>query len=390
MPIPFNNTLRAIQSDGSAGERVLWAGLAVLAVVWALWMGLASVTIREISQSARLEARLAPHRVAATVAGRATSSGLVIDRRVAAGEVLVVLDAVDLDLKRAEELGRGAAVARRIEALREEIAARVLARDRETETAGAAVEAAGHRRREAEIALEAAREAERRVGRLNAVGSASAVDAARTRSEVLRLAALFDGTAAEIRRIETAALARSAEQTAQLAALGQTLAALEGDLAASRTVVARFDAEIAARTLRAPVDGRLGDVKPLRPGDYVAEGETLATIVPEGDLLAVATFRPAQAVGRIRPGQTAGLRLDTYPWARFGAVPATVLRVGTEVRDDRVRVEFAIDPDATPAIVVQHGMTGVIDVSVDSLTPAALVLRSAGVTLAAPRAGGGG
>lgn len=56
----------------------------------------------------------------------------------------------------------------------------------------------------------------------------------------------------------------------------------------------------------------------------------------------VAHFAPGEALGRIREGQRARIRLDPLPWTEYGAVPAVVTRVAGEPRNDVIRVEMQI------------------------------------------------
>ena len=51
-------------------------------------------------------------------------------------------------------------------------------------------------------------------------------------------------------------------------------------------------------------------------------------------------FNPGSAIGRVRPGQQATMRLDGFPWAQFGTIAATVTEAATEIRDGNIRVEF--------------------------------------------------
>ncbi len=95
-------------------------------------------------------------------------------------------------------------------------------------------------------------------------------------------------------------------------------------------------------------------------------------------------FLPPAALGRIQPGQPAQLRLEGFPWTQYGAVSATVTNVASEVRDGQVRVELAVRPDAAPLIPLQHGLPGTVEVEVDRVSPATLVLRTAGLLLTVP------
>jgi membrane fusion protein (multidrug efflux system) len=120
----------------------------------------------------------------------------------------------------------------------------------------------------------------------------------------------------------------------------------------------------------------------LRIGAVVREGDKLGVVVPPGTLKAVADFLPPAALGRIHPGQPAWLRLEGFPWTQYGAIAAMVASVAGEVRNGQVRVELAIRPDPAPPIPVQHGLPGTVEVEVDRVSPATLVLRTAGLLLA--------
>jgi len=131
------------------------------------------------------------------------------------------------------------------------------------------------------------------------------------------------------------------------------------------------------------MSGRLGEAVVLRPGAVVQEGARLGAIVPAGRLMAVAQLPPDAALGLIRTGQIATLRLDGFPWIQYGTVNAHVSRVAGEVRDGTVRVELAIDT-AGSKIPLQHGLPGSVEIAVERATPWALILRHAGRGWATP------
>ena len=90
------------------------------------------------------------------------------------------------------------------------------------------------------------------------------------------------------------------------------------------------------------------------------------------------------ALGRIQPGQQAKLRLSGFSWVQYGSVPATVNRVGKEPHNGTIRVELTLDqPDAFP-VSLSHGLPGTLEVEVERISPAALVLRAAGNVVSRP------
>ena len=86
-------------------------------------------------------------------------------------------------------------------------------------------------------------------------------------------------------------------------------------------------------------------------------------------------------MGRVHPGQHAIMHLDGFPWAQYGSINATVSRVGTEIRDGAVQVEFIPASTGNPTAIMQHGIPGTIEVAVERAAPASLVLRASGLVL---------
>jgi membrane fusion protein (multidrug efflux system) len=245
----------------------------------------------------------------------------------------------------------------------------------------AVADVAKSRSEEAGAALDFAKDTEGRLGRLSAVGGVSAVEASRATSETRKLTASRDALAADVRRAQLDAQARAHQNDAQIESLRRSLIALEGDTATTQATIERLKVDIEKHYVRAPTAGRIGDVVPLPTGAYVAEGQQLATVVPAGELVIIADFSPSLTLGRVRPGQQGRLRLDAFPWAQYGTLSATVSRVATEVRDNLVRVEFTLGPEASTSGIAQHGLPGSVEVSVEQVSPGALVLRAAGLLL---------
>jgi membrane fusion protein (multidrug efflux system) len=157
--------------------------------------------------------------------------------------------------------------------------------------------------------------------------------------------------------------------------------ALVGVFRAQTALVEQLEYELTLRTIRAPAAGRIAALAPLRAGTVVREGDKLASVIPSGELKVVADFSPPAALGRIRPGQLAQVRLDGFPWVQYGSIQARVASVASEARDGSVRVEFDVQPDSSSAIPRQHGLTGSVEVEVERTTPAQLVLRAVGEQL---------
>ncbi len=349
--------------------------------LWGAWFLGTEVPVFETSRAARLEVKQLPHHVASLFSGRVLAAPPGLGQAVAAGEVLLALDTTADRLRLAEEEARLAGLPPRIEALRQELVSLEAAKAEDQRAAQAAMEAARARGREAEAAARFARANEQRLREQSAAGGVAQIDALRAKAESEKLDAARDAVAADLRRLDLDRQVRAHQDQARIETLRGAALALEADTATARASVARLLDAIERHTLRAPVAGRIGDAAPLYPGAYVTEGQRLVSVVPPGELVIVADFAPSAAMGRIRPGQVGRMRLDGFPWAQFGAIDAVVTRVGSEIRDGHVRVEFQPAAGASAALM-QHGVPGAIEVAVERASPAALVLRAAGLVLA--------
>jgi multidrug resistance efflux pump len=377
-------TTRSLTSDSPRYAVFAWLLAGILLAGWLAWFCFGSVTVYEISSRARLEVRNASHPVATLIPSKVVSTALVIGKEVEAGDVLVELDASSETLRLKEEEARLDAIPGRIASLEREIEVRQHAKTDDLQAAAAAADGIRSRTKEAEAAVDFAKDNERRLAKLNAGGWATTVDATRAATETQKLSATRDAILSDFRKAEWDAQSRAHQHDADIEALRRSVVSLEGDAATSRATIARLKVDIEKHRVRAPISGKIGDVVPLPPGAYVAEGQRLATLVPSGDLIIVADFAPSLTLGRVRPGQQAELRLDGFPWAQFGTVAAHVTRVASEIRDNFVRVEFAIDERPTNGIILQHGLPGSIEVNVEQASPGALVLRAAGLLLSSP------
>ena len=221
---------------------------------------------------------------------------------------------------------------------------------------------------------------------LYARAAAAELELLRAKAEVRKNREAADALRLEISRLERDVQMRVNDRQTRLQRLKLYITQLEGQIAVTRTTIERLEYEIERRYIRAPVAGRLGEVAALQVGTWVREGARLGAVVPPGTLKVMADFLPSAAIGRIQAGQPARLRLEAFPWTQYGAISATVASVASEVRDGRVRVELSTHPNSASPIPFQHGLPGTVEVKVDRVSPAILVLRTAGQLLAVPGA----
>jgi len=374
----FPRTLGSFASDGYR-RSVVWIAVAlVLLGAWTAWFFAAAVTVYEVSSTARLEVDRALHPLSAPADGVVISSSLALDRPVRAGDVLVELESKTERLQLEEERVRLTGIGPQIQSLRDEIAADERALEDAKKEGQAAL---GEARAQLDAAQTTARfsaEQLKSMERLKAEGQVAEIDYLRARSEADKNRAQAEATRLELESRERDRSKQENERQARLGRLKGEVSRMEGQAASSRAASDRLENDIQKRLVRAPADGRVVEVAPLQAGSFLEAGDRIGAVLASGRLKIIASFPAAGALGRVRPGQTARLRLAGFPWMQYGTVPATVANVASEVHDGGIRVELDVLPDPSSRIPLQHGLPGTVEVEVERLTPAALALRSLG------------
>ena len=385
MSTPFPRTVEALRIDRFRGSLLVLTLVTALLAGWLAWFFLAAITRYEVTSTARLEIDQEATLVQSPVTARVETTNLVLGRQVRAGEILVELDSNAERLQVQEERRRLAGLSPQIASLRDQIANVNQSSTREQRATRTAVEQAAARFQEADAAARQAEANASRLALLRAEKLASERDYEQAKFDAERQRHAADGLRLEAERLDREQRTRESDRGVESLNLQGQTEKMESDSSTILATIQRLEYEVERRSIRAPVSGTLGDVAVLRPGAVVQSGEKLGAIVPSGKLRAVAQFPPSAALGRIRVGQRARMRLDGFPWAQYGSIPATVSRVAGEVRDGQVRVELGIAPTAAFRVPLQHGLPGSVEVEVERLTPAALLLRTAGRLLAVPQ-----
>lgn len=386
MPTSFERTWRALDTDSSRLKTLGIVFFGLLLVGWLFWFVKGKVHVYEVSRKTSLEATIAAHPVATRINGRVRAAHLELGRRVKAGEVLIELDSEAERLAMARTEAQLQGLKAQITALRPEIKAHQSGLSTYRVAAGLAV-AESHARAEetkANSQFADAQMAARRTLLDKKFLSVEAFREAEAKAKAGRASVrAHNANAARLQREgEVASTGRNAE----IAGLERKLAELEGLVLTEEAELRSIQQRIDAHFIRAAIDGRLGRTEMPRAGAVVQAGQVFGTVVPDGELHAVAWFA-SSGVGRIQSGQTARIRLDGFPWTEYGTLAATVSSVGNDPLAGQVRVELAIKPESAPFIPLGHGLTGSSEIEVGHISPAQLVLRAVGRWLTTRRGG---
>jgi len=358
---------------------VALAGLGTaLLLAWLAWFVWARVSLYETSQRARLEAVDVPHDLDAPLTGRILRTPVGLDEWVEAGDVLVEFDSAELVVQKEAEESQLAALVPQIEALERELTSQSQAILSEQRAVGYSLTEAKARQR-AVTAISELKELERQqIQSLRNAQVVAEVDRQRGQADAEQKIAEVQAAAAQVERLGREGRAKRSDRLAQVARLQADIAGLIGERVQSAGRMGILKQRIALHTVRAPIRGRVAHATPLKPGAVVAAGARLCTVVPAGAVRIVGFFPAATSAGRLHQGQPARLRLSAFPWTKYGVVHATVERVGQEPREGLLRVELSLSPGQNTAIPIQHGLSGLVEVEVEKVSPLALVLDAAG------------
>ncbi|MCO4745211.1 MAG: HlyD family efflux transporter periplasmic adaptor subunit [Proteobacteria bacterium] len=350
----------------------------VLLLAWSAWAGLSEIDIHESSAAARLETLSPLHRVEAPIDGRVVEVFVKLGDEVEAGQPLVQLESELQRLALTESQARLRALQAQLGPLHVELEAAQERLGGEEQAGSGAIREAQARHRAAESQADIAEERSRTVERLVPAGGATRADRSVASSEAARTLSEAEAATHAIKRLRWESLVQAADGRSRVETIRREILRVEGEVELATVHVERLQSELDRREIVAPVAGRIAEISALSSGRYASVGTHLLSVLPGGELKVVAQFSPGQALGRLHSGQSGQMRLDGFPWTRFGTLDTRVMRVADESTEAGVRVELELtDADGFPA-KLEHGLPGRVDIVVDRITPFELMLRGAG------------
>ncbi|MGN8097349.1 HlyD family type I secretion periplasmic adaptor subunit [Methylobacterium sp. 22177] len=111
---------------------------------------------------------------------------------------------------------------------------------------------------------------------------------------------------------------------------GQRLADAERQVDDLEQRLAKARARTEHMTLRAPLTGTVQASSLTTIGQVVMPGEELMRIVPDGSVLEVEAYLPNRDIGFVQPGQEATIKIESFPFTRYGTITGYVTRVASD------------------------------------------------------------
>lgn len=87
--------------------------------------------------------------------------------------------------------------------------------------------------------------------------------------------------------------------------------------------------------ISAPQRGVVKDLATHTPGTFVQAGATLLSIVPLDDVLEAEVLVSNADAAYVLPGQSVQVKIESYPYTRYGMLPARVLRISPDASEVR-------------------------------------------------------
>jgi membrane fusion protein len=189
-------------------------------------------------------------------------------------------------------------------------------------------------------------------------GAVSPVEAAEKQTELIDQQARLS----EMERARGAAQAELATLRADRASLPLQAGRESAQMRREVQALAQAQAENESHRGTQVLATQAGEIATLlaTPGQAVVAGQTLATLLPAGAVLEAELWVPSRSVGFVHAGMPVWLRVDAFPYARYGQLPARVREVAQSAvtsadlgeasgeaaaQRDVFRVLVSLDPD---------------------------------------------
>ena len=136
----------------------------------------------------------------------------------------------------------------------------------------------------------------------------------------------------------------------------QKIADLEKQIDDTQQKLIEANAKVGHATLRSPADGQVQDLSVTTVGQVVTTGVELMRIIPQDAVLDVEAYLPNGDVGFVEAGQEATVKVEAFPFTRYGTIEGTITRVSRDaVTQQQAR---QVQSDATQSSRQGSDITG--------------------------------
>jgi HlyD family secretion protein len=176
---------------------------------------------------------------------------------------------------------------------------------------------------------------------------------------------------AELRRERAEAKAVQLETNKQKALSELEIAQINARIQENKTLLAKAEGQLRQKYLTAPVDGVILTLHLKKSGEVVQAGQTLAEVAPEGVPLVLLAELPNREAGFVKPGLTAQVKIDAFPYQDYGVISGKVNKISTDTKPNEdlgeiYQVEILLDRNSPSQIqespAFKPGQTGTAEI----------------------------
>ena len=374
----FLRSRRLLQSDSARSPLVWIACVLIILGMWGIWFftGEVGVWVQSTQATLSVSASVIPLQIPVT--DRISSVHIQLGDTVHRHDTLVVLeyDVLQGELLREQEhraqIEQGLlSNERRMHAQQQSMRTARQADSSQLREEQKNYEEAVER---AELAASEAR----RLAQAGTSGSVPQIELERAQSEARTATHRVDVLREKIARTEREQHTREQKERAAIEELQGVSASLKAEVALAESRIIDLRDQIQQRILLSPIDGVVGSLAEIAPGTLLQSGSAFGSIVPEGTLAVVAHFDPATTPGRVRTGQEATISFPGFSRVQYGTLRGKVATVAREPEEQGWRVELDLLPGSAHSIPLQHGLEGSVEICVEYVSPADMLLRLVG------------
>ncbi|GHU76878.1 hypothetical protein FACS1894188_10090 [Clostridia bacterium] len=140
----------------------------------------------------------------------------------------------------------------------------------------------------------------------------------------------------------------------------------------SELLKAKKDVEF--KSLESPVNGTVHGLSINTIGGVVSPAQPIMTIVPDGTPLIIEAFVLNKDIGFIKIGQEANIKLDTFPFQKYGTIKGEVVSISPDATDDERQglvyktkivlksTEFSVNKEQ---VSISPGMAATVEIKTD-------------------------
>ncbi|MFA0789216.1 HlyD family secretion protein [Microbulbifer echini] len=345
---------------------------------WAVWFLFQEITIYSVSDQAKLEQEQNTVHVSTQRTGRVIAIQASLGDTLNRGDLLIELDtkALDLDLDGDSRVSQS--ISTQLQSIEREHSLRNKKFSEDDKALGDQLRLL-RQQHELQVSNQKIQaDVKARYERLLQKQQSSELDYLAAKRTFQQMAMATLASEAAMRAISDRREQLANEYQLAVSALGQRREDLQRQLTEVNTRIQQSSLAADEQRLRAPIAGKLASLADIREGEVLLAGQQIATLQAEGRITVQAFFPPALALGHIRPGQSAQVKLDGFSWTRYGQLQARVERVASAVQTGQILVELSLRGEAPPQLPLLHDLPARVEIATAVKTPYQLLLQRVG------------